>query len=371
MTDKIDLRSQALDLLRFPLAVVIVLVHTTMVSGNFLLLDGKFIAYDHSGYIILSRIIAAFIQNQSVPIYYFISGYVFFLGIELSKDVYLRKIRNRIRTLLVPYLVWNMVFILLYWLKTLPYMSSFSNEEDIVFGWREFFMSFWGYTSTDSFNWGDGIFPMNYPLWFLRDLIIVVIFTPIINVIIKYCKLYYIVSLGILWFMASILQWGRVIQLSNAFFFFSLGAYMSVNNKDMVAVFGKYFKLSTIMFLILGVAFIIVLEYSPVCARIIKTTRILVGLLFAYNLAVYLLKKGYCKVNKFLASSSFFIYLSHAWVFERVRRLIFSAIDLNSDFWIIIAYLLTVFVTISLLLLAYYCGKRFMPGIFKVMIGGR
>ena len=220
-------------------------------------------------------------------------------------------------------------------------------------------------------NWGDGIFPMNYPLWFLRDLIIVVIFTPIINVIIKYCKLYYIVSLGILWFMASILQWGRVIQLSNAFFFFSLGAYMSVNNKDMVAVFGKYFKLSTILFLILGVAFIIVLEYSSECARIIKTARILVGLLFAYNLAVYLLKKGYCKVNKFLASSSFFIYLSHAWVFERVRRLIFNAIDLNSDFWIIVAYLLTVFVTISLLLLAYYCGKRFMPGIFKVMIGGR
>lgn len=56
MTDKRDLRSQALDLLRFPLAVAIVLVHTTMVSGNFLLLDGKFIAYDHSDYIILSRI---------------------------------------------------------------------------------------------------------------------------------------------------------------------------------------------------------------------------------------------------------------------------------------------------------------------------
>lgn len=212
---------------------------------------------------------------------------------------------------------------------------------------------------------------MNYPLWFLRDLMIVVVCTPLVNLLIKRIRWYGIVLLGIVWLFANLQGWGRITQLASAFFFFSFGAYMSLNRLDMVAEFGKYSKLSVVLYFLLGCCYILLVEHIHEVASFIKLMRIFVGLLFAYNLSVYLLKKGYCKVNKFLASSSFFIYLSHAWVFERVRRLIFSAIDLNSDFWIIVAYLLTVFVTISLLLLAYYCGKRFMPNIFKVMIGGR
>ncbi len=76
MTDKRDLRSQALDLLRFPLAAVIVLAHTLSVD-RFLLLNGTFDAGDSQGFHLLSRIVSAFLQGQSVPIYYFISGYVF------------------------------------------------------------------------------------------------------------------------------------------------------------------------------------------------------------------------------------------------------------------------------------------------------
>lgn len=370
MTDKRDLRSQALDLLRFPLAAVIVLVHTLSVD-RFLLLNGTFDAGDSQGFHLLSRIVSAFLQGQSVPIYYFISGYVFFVGIKLTKKIYIKKISNRVRSLLVPYLIWNAIFILLYLVKTVPLISSYSTENDIVFGWREFFMSFWGYNKTapvDAFGY---IFPINYPLWFLRDLMIVVVCTPLVNLLIKRIRWYGIVLLGIVWLFANVQGWGRITQLASAFFFFSFGAYMSLNRLDMVTEFGKYSKLSVVLYFLLGCCYILLVEQIHEVASFIKLMRIFVGLLFAYNLAVYLLKKGYCKVNKFLASSSFFIYLSHAWVFERVRRLIFSAIDLNSDFWIIVAYLLTVFVTISLLLLAYYCGKRFMPNIFKVMIGGR
>lgn len=369
MTDKRDLRSQALDLLRFPLAAIIVVVH--MLSGDFVVSGSIFETQEHLGYHIINDFVMAFLKGQSVPIYYFISGYVFFLGIELTKEKYIKKISNRIRSLFIPYLIWNFIFIVFYLIRTVPFISSCFSGDDIVFDWRDFFASFWWRKYTTSADFGVATYPINYPLWFLRDLMIVVVCTPAVSFMIKHFKAFYILFLGIVWFVANLQGWGRLIQLSNAFFFFSFGSYMSINKKDMLVEFGRFTKLSIILFILTGCGYMFFVRMSPETAHIIMYMRILVGLLFAYNLAVYLLKKGYCKVNKFLASSSFFIYLSHAWVFERVRRLIFSAIDLNSDFWIIVAYLLTVFVTISLLLLAYYCGKRFMPGIFKVMIGGR
>lgn len=90
------MRSETLDLLRFPLALVIVIVHALPLAPSPSIMDG---------------LIMAFLKEQSVPIYYFISGYVFFLGIELTKGVYLKKIKNRIRTLLIPYLIWNLLFL--------------------------------------------------------------------------------------------------------------------------------------------------------------------------------------------------------------------------------------------------------------------
>lgn len=282
-----------------------------------------------------------------------------------------KKIRNRIKSLFIPYIIWNFIYIVLYYLKTIPFIGSYSVEDEVVFGWREFLMSFWGYSQGTVLNSWDNIYPINYPLWFLRDLMVVVVLSPLINWLIKHAKIYYIVLVGIVWFVASIVVQGRITQLSNAFFFFSLGAYMSINKKDMVDEFSKYFKLSMGLYLLLGLGYLILVGNHPTIALIIKTIRVFTGLVFAYNLSVFLLNHGYCKVNKFLASSSFFIYLSHAWLFERVRRVLFSIIDTSSGIQVFVTYLLTVVVTVSILLLIYYCGKRCFPRIFKVMIGGR
>lgn len=370
MLNKGNLHSQALDLLRFPLAVIIVLVHVLLVD-KFVLFKGEFDVSSSWVFIVLNKFVSAFLQGQSVPIYYFISGYVFFAGIELTKDTYARKIKNRIKTLFIPYIAWNLIYIALYYLKTLPFIGSYSMENAIVFGWRDFFMSFWAYGQNATLNLSDNIYPINYPLWFLRDLMIVVIFTPLINWFIKRAKIYYIIPIGGIWLVANTIFQGRITQLSNAFFFFSLGAYMSINKKDVENEFGKYFKPSMVLFLLSGLGFLLFVDKFPYIAQIIKAIRILMGLVFAYNLSFFLLKNGLCKVNKFLASSSFFIYLSHAWLFERVRRVLFSIIDTSSSLQVFATYLSTVTFTVLILILIYYCGKKYTPKCFNLIIGGR
>ncbi len=114
-----DLRSQSLDLLRFPLALFVVAVH---VFSPFPYIDTADMPVTDA----IFRFVAAFIKDQSVPVYFFIAGYVFFLGVNMSIDAYAGKLRRRCNSLLMPYLVWNTVAIL-YMLKVfLPGISSVS-----------------------------------------------------------------------------------------------------------------------------------------------------------------------------------------------------------------------------------------------------
>ena len=110
--EKRGLHSQSLDLMRFPLAVVVLTVHVssiTQLSGN---------TYT-AGAEAFSRFVEIFLHNQSVPIYFFIAGYVFFYKMEMNRQQYTRKLHNRVKSLLIPYLIWNTVGILLIAAKAL------------------------------------------------------------------------------------------------------------------------------------------------------------------------------------------------------------------------------------------------------------
>ena len=106
-----DLRSQSLDLLRFPLAVVVLTIH--IFSSGGLTVQGSTVTFDELPFFLeLNHFIDGFLRGQSVPIYFFISGYVFFLGVKLTKEKYAQKLRNRVKTLLIPYLIWNTIAVL-------------------------------------------------------------------------------------------------------------------------------------------------------------------------------------------------------------------------------------------------------------------
>lgn len=88
-----DLRSQALDLLRFPLAVVIVIIHVFTPEG--IKIQGEVLSLDaYPVFMEVKNIINGFLSGQSVPIYYFISGFVFFFGVEMTLETYIRKLKK-------------------------------------------------------------------------------------------------------------------------------------------------------------------------------------------------------------------------------------------------------------------------------------
>lgn len=79
--------------IKVPMIILVIFVHENL-------------NLERDGY--LGLLLAA-MANVSVPVFFLISGYYFFKGEELGKDVYLSKLKKRIRTLLLPYLLWNLL----------------------------------------------------------------------------------------------------------------------------------------------------------------------------------------------------------------------------------------------------------------------
>lgn len=360
MERKENLRTMTLDLLRFPLAIVVLAIHVFSPNG----FDGQVFAFDkHQILMGVNQVIDAFFRGQSVPIYYFISGFVFFNGVEMTRETYVRKFKNRIKSLLIPYFIWNLLAIIFalglnFVLNYYPINST---------SWNSLLSCFWAYDGSFS-NSEQSIYPINVPLWFVRDLIIIVSLTPLLHLLIKLFGKIFICLLGILWFITSLLHL-QSMGFDSAFFFFSWGAYISINRKDMLLVFGRYFRFSIFMYLLLGVLYIAALHYCVNACSLIKQFNVIVGLLFAYNLGAWLLNKGYCRVNKFLASASFFIYISHYLVAGKIQRLLIIICGPTNDLSFLVINILTIVLTVAILLGLFYSLQHYTPNLLKVIAG--
>lgn len=373
--DRSDLRSQALDLLRFPLAVVIVIIHVFSNRGSGIIFNGNEI--DFSNAVFFEEIkcfIDGFLRGQSVPIYFFISGFVFFLSVEWSRGKYIQKLKNRVKTLLIPYLIWNTIALLLVIISQIYFTPFLSKPMPAWnFSLKNILLCYWVYKGELLGIEISSLHPINGVLWFVRDLMIVVLCTPLLYRLMKRGNCWFVVLLGVLWFFKECFdeRYAFLNGWLSAFFFFSWGAYMSINRKDMLVEFGRYFRLSVFMYSILGLSYVAAAHWCPEICKTIKSLNVFFGLLFAYNLAAWLLRKKYCKASPFLASSSFFIYVSHSLICGRLLKLLYIYLQPASSISLLFIHISTVVLTLAFLLSAFYLMRRYTPALLRVLTGRR
>ena len=161
--DKLLLRT--IDWLRFALAANVVLLHTGALGAA-------------SSYPIYSKLCILFSQGVcrlAVPIFFFISGLLFFKGLETwDYSIWKLKIKHRLYSLVLPYLLWNIIAaicIISYFLLRARIGSI--DPIPVSTFWKDWggFRLFW--------NCDKGM-PLDFPLWFIRNLTIFVALTPLI-----------------------------------------------------------------------------------------------------------------------------------------------------------------------------------------------
>lgn len=374
-TRRTDIRSQSLDLLRFPLALFVVAVH---VFRPFSWLDDNAEAFPVVDWLI--RFVNAFIVDQSVPVYFFIAGYVFFLGMDMSIKSYAGKLRRRCHSLLIPYLMWNTLAIL-YLLKVmLPGMnavSDFTDTQQFSLSLSNFIECYWDSSRgiIPHVNPNDnGIYPIDTPLWFVRDLMIMVLITPAMYALYK-CPTravtkVILVAFTLVW-AVKIQGLGHLSLLLEAFVFFSWGGFMSYHKRDMIVEFRCYSTASFILYPLLALSILFLTPLWPQAMVYIKSINVIIGLFFFYNIAAWLVSKRHCRASSFLASASFFIYCGHFIILDPVARRVFSITGTGGDMAVVSAYILTYIIIIGLLLAIYSIMRRYTPRLLVLFTGGR
>ena len=362
---KNSLLSETIAVLRFPMAVLILLLHSSFeheIKDGISIFEGwNAPVYHHLDFIFVHNIC-----NIAVPLFFLISGFLFFKESSLTKEQYKLKIRKRIKSLLVPYLIWNAIILILYYVvQTLaPSMNSGRNKFIVDYTFHDYLMSFWSM----SFINKDGVSgPIDSPLWFIRDLMVVMVISLFLYFLIKKMKVLMPAILTIA-YIAGINTGIQGLSMS-ALTFFSLGAFFGIVKLDFVKMSRDIMPFTGILYIFL--LFVIVLQMgSDGMHTWFSELAVLFGVFGVIGIASYMVERYSFKISAFLTSSTFFIFASHSEILKITIRLT-SRLGINSDLFYCAAYFICPMVTLLFLLAIYWALTKTMPTVASVLSGGR
>jgi len=302
------------------------------------------------------------------PILALMSGYLFFYGTS-GHFGFMEKVRRRIPSLLVPYVIWSLGFFLIY------------------FGVKEiasqvFHYSLW-YESVKPITWRNVLGSLVYPplinFWYLQNLILIIPFNILFYYLLKNKALSLIFFLAVLFVFAY-----NAIPLyfSPRFLpFYMMGCYFGYHKMHLpkfntpvrIPKFQSNVLLSVvwiplILFISLETGFI---EYSGIVLVMLKITVVLFLLICTYNLLDASPNGVVFRYLKKYKAYSFFLFAIHTFIFTLVQRPLFRLVEnefYNKYFTLAFSLVTVIIVLVISLALGVLIKKRW-PGIFGLITG--
>lgn len=373
-----ELLSKTISYLRFPLTVGVVYIHFSLEEG--LAINGKIYGLDNPDwYFFIVNLISQTFARVGVPLFFVISGFLFFYRIDFNSDVYKKKLRSRVTTLLIPYILWNIIAILWQLKCFIPGISSFIHPVEIRISLIRIINTFFCNTYHSGIILGPpyfseaGLYPIDGPLWYVRDLLVMVTISPIIYWIIKKGGAGSVVIIGLIWLFSSIIfpeGSNYLFMFVTASFFFSCGAYYSIFNSNFVVSFRKL-KYAPMAYII--IAILDALTKHQNCNVYLHKVGILFGVVSIVVIVSNLLMLEKVKVNNTLENSSFFIFALHFLFIGELGKVIFVLfrVDDSNPYTMLALYFIIPILTVLLCLGLYVLLKSYLPRICNLLTGGR
>lgn len=380
------LQSAVIDWLRLPMAVAVVYIHSFGVPE----VDMARLHGDpwcmHSLYDFVRIALSNVAMGFAVPVFFMISGYLFFYKAgEWNARVYADKLRKRFRSLAVPYLLWILIYVL--WMEAwrlggvLLHGKPLSGLWEYILdkgGWRMLWDSAsWGANYLDVFgNPAPMTSPVLVPLWFVRDLMVVVLFTPVLHWLVKRFRFAPVLFFGVCYVCRVFIPVHGFSATS--FFFFSLGACFSIHGMDMVASLRRW-RLPAYGVAVLCLPVLVWVNGrkgdgvvpQPQWVDFLYYAYVLAAVVSVVGMASWLVGERGVRVNRWLGRSAFFVFLSHVMVLGLMGR--FTHHFLPAERWGLMTaeYVLRPLVTVALCLVLYWLMGRFAPRLLALLTGGR
>lgn len=379
-----DIQSQTINLLRFPLIIAIIFIHSKHVPTiiDYVNWNG-FSGIDI--YNLIRYTCSYVIADLAVPTFFAISGFLFFRNFQKwDIHLYKTKIISRLKSLAIPYFLWNIILLTLLMAGIIygAHSSQLNIWQKIVEffnqnGWMNIFWSCSKW-NPDYIAWlnvtGYSTGPIDVPLWFLRDLIVLSILTPLLFIIIKKVGLYFILLLGFL-FIADIFPEIPGLTMASVFFF-SAGAYFAIKGRNMVSsiysIRNPVLGITTILF-VLDIIIMSTKSFSDTSyAEYHHSIYVIFGMMSLFIIGAKLIQGNKFSVNHNISKGSFFVFLSHNIVILPLSTIIITSIIPWVHPWALtLQYLLIPILTASISLVIYFIMLRFTPKFLAILTGSR
>jgi len=353
--------SERLSILRFPLIVGVVLIHSGGATMNFA--DGSSGSEELLLFFnLIQNFLSDGIARVAVPLFFLMSGFLFFLNVNWSIDKFKEKVVSRVHTLVIPFLFWNLLVMGIFFIaQTVPqtkiYFSG-TNQSIATYNLFDFFNNLLGLTKS----------PISFQFWFIRDLIVMVLLTPLLILIFKNKVLATLVLflMSYLWLLDI---WPLYIPSLAAVYFFYIGSYISKFKIDIFSMDHYGCNISLLYF-----AFLIVdsLTKSYDINQVLHHTGIILGVITALYFSK--LVSGKIRIKNLLlrlSACSFFIFALHEPLLTILKKLIYKLLSPESELAIIFIYFFAPLVIIFTLLFIYKILNKLVPRQLNVVVGGR
>ncbi|MFH0783968.1 MAG: acyltransferase [Pseudomonadota bacterium] len=348
-----------LRLLNFPLIIGVVYIHAFSVKIDH---AGVTLGPEKINYLtdFVRILVSQGIARLAVPLFFLMSGYFFFLGFTWSWRGFSQKLATRAKTLLLPYLFWTVFGVGIRFLGwSIPVVKAYFTGEGTPLT---------DYSIYDLTNAVLGLTraPEAYHFWFIRDLMLLMIVSPLIVLLLRYVAMPFLGAMFLVWITAG---WPIYTPDAVGVLFFSAGSYLAMKGNSLFLFdrYGKWFVLAYI-----PVLFADVVWYEApfnLCLHRCGIVLGLVAILFGSNMI--LVSERLKNVLLWLSGSSFFVYAAHEPLLGIARTLAFQFLPLNWPYTMLLIYLFVPLVVVTGLVGVHGILRSLMPGALRVVTGGR
>lgn len=352
--------SKTIAALRFPLIFVILYIHVVLgVWQNGSIAEASnLVAYEAVRFSFVEGI-----ARIGVPLFFFISGFLFFYSTSnhggFDVATYRRKLIGRTKTLVCPFVFWNLAIVAFYAMAQvfLPSLMSGNTKHVADFSFLDWLSCFYDFQGTRC--------PVNVPLWFVRDLIILVVASPMLYFLVRRFRVFPVAIAFVLWFFL-----GKNTNIFVGVFFFSAGAWFGIKGVDFVLLFKKYRRYATLVFL-LAMAFGVSLLFSDVeWGAYFQKVSIVAGMVACVGWVAALVEKGRMSSKPILEDSSFLIYAYHNLPMLCLSKIIVKNLHPDSSVELIVIFILLPILIAAFGVVIYWMLKKIF-GRYSIFVCGK
>jgi fucose 4-O-acetylase-like acetyltransferase len=318
----------------------------------------------------MEYIIANGLLRFRIPMLFMISGYIFALQ---DTKPYKERVKKRVLTLLVPYVIWSAVGLAITYLwqqHPVTAKAVWDAQLDQMGDNRPY----------SQMNWTDILVrwlvsPVSFQLWFIRSLFIYNLLYPFFRwAVTKYAAAWFSVM-----FLLMLMMIGFLFIEAQGIFFFTLGVWLK---KENISLEKKPEWLSLYMCWLFYVGFCIIKtfmafefeEYSPVTVipmLILHYVSVIAGILavwFSLDKMVkwFMTRRWFVWATAF----AFIIYGLHTPILAYATRLAYMYWN-SFPYYRLLTYMVVPFIILLFCITVGALLRKVTPGLYRVATGGR